>query len=79
MDKLQANLEPFKKPAWVTPNEAVRVSGIQRTMLYELIVAGKLKSIKAQGKRLISFASIEELQMKDLWSKAKGGAHTFPT
>jgi excisionase family DNA binding protein len=53
--------EPIPKPIWVTPNEAVRLSGIGRTMLYELIAAGRLKSIKIQGKRLISFASLEEL------------------
>jgi excisionase family DNA binding protein len=49
------------KPVWVTPNEAIRISGIGRTLLYEMIAKGTLKSIKLGGKRLISFASIEEL------------------
>jgi hypothetical protein len=57
----QTLTRPIQKPVWVTPNEAVRLSGIRRTMLFELIAAGTLKSIKIQGKRLISFASIEEL------------------
>jgi excisionase family DNA binding protein len=50
-----------EKRIWVTPNEAIRISGIGRTRLYELMADGTLKSIKLGGKRLISYASIESL------------------
>jgi excisionase family DNA binding protein len=49
------------KPVWVTPNEAIRISGIGRTLLYELIKKGTLRSIRVGGKRLVSYASIETL------------------
>jgi excisionase family DNA binding protein len=51
----------YAKPIWVTPSEAIRLSGIGRTMLYELIADGTIKSVKVRGKRLVSFASIEAL------------------
>jgi excisionase family DNA binding protein len=57
----KASLFNFEKPVWVTPNEAIRISGIKRTLLYELIANGTLRSIKLGGKRLISYASIESL------------------
>jgi excisionase family DNA binding protein len=53
--------QPITKPVWVTPNEAIRISGIGRTLLYELIAKGTLRSIRLGGKRLISYASIEAL------------------
>jgi excisionase family DNA binding protein len=49
------------KRVWVTPKEAIRISGIKRTRLYELMNDGTIKSIKLGGKRLVSYASIEEL------------------
>ncbi len=51
----------LEKPIWVTPATAIRISGIRRTRLYELLKNGTLKSIKLGGKRLISYASIEAL------------------
>jgi excisionase family DNA binding protein len=50
-----------EKRVWVTPKEAIRISGIGRTRLYELLNAGTIKSIKLGGKRLVSYASIETL------------------
>jgi excisionase family DNA binding protein len=50
-----------EKRIWVTPREAIRISGIKRTRLYELINDGTIKSIKLGGKRLVSYASIEGL------------------
>jgi excisionase family DNA binding protein len=50
-----------EKRLWVTPKEAIRISGIKRTRLYELIKDGTIKSIKLGGKRLVSYASIETL------------------
>ena len=49
------------KRIWVTPKEAIRISGIKRTRLYELINNGTIKSVKLGGKRLVSYASIEML------------------
>ena len=40
-------------------NEAVHVSGLSRTTLYELIRAGKLKAIQAAGRRLVLKADLE--------------------
>jgi excisionase family DNA binding protein len=45
----------------VTPSEAIRISGIGRTRLYELMANGTLASVKVGGKRLVSYASIETL------------------
>ena len=50
-----------EKRLWVTPKEAIRISGIKRTRLYELMNDGTIKSIKLGGKRLVSYASIETL------------------
>jgi predicted DNA-binding transcriptional regulator AlpA len=50
-----------EKRIWVTPREAIRISGIKRTRLYELINDETIKSIKLGGKRLVSYASIETL------------------
>jgi predicted DNA-binding transcriptional regulator AlpA len=50
-----------EKRIWVTPREAIRISGIKRTRLYELMNDGTIKSIKLGGKRLVSYASIETL------------------
>jgi len=54
-------LHNTEKRIWVTPKEAIRISGIGRTRLYELIKHGTIKSIRLGGKRLISYASIETL------------------
>jgi excisionase family DNA binding protein len=48
-------------PIWVTVTEAIRLSGIRRTRLYECLNDGTLRSIKVGRKRLISYASIEGL------------------
>ncbi len=41
--------------------DAVRVSGIGRTKLYEFIGCGKLKSIRVGGRRLILAKSLRAL------------------
>jgi excisionase family DNA binding protein len=58
---IPAGGSPARAPVWVTVKEAARISGIQRTRLYELFAQGTIKSIKIGGKRLVSFASIEAL------------------
>ena len=58
--RMDGRLSPEKR-IWVTPKEAIRISGIGRTRLYELLADGSIKSIKVGGKRLISYASIETL------------------
>lgn len=44
----------------VSPAEAARRMGIGRTILYELISAGSLKSIKIGSRRLIAVKAIED-------------------
>jgi len=52
------------KPEWIRVPEAVRVSGISRSSLYELIASGKIKSFSnrqrgaVRGIRLISYDSL---------------------
>jgi hypothetical protein len=52
---------PPLKPEWVRVPEAIRVSGLSRSSIYELIAAGKIKSFSnrqrgaVRGIRLISY------------------------
>ncbi len=52
------------KPEWIRVPEAVRVSGMSRSSLYELIASGKIKSFSnrqrgaIRGIRLISYDSL---------------------
>lgn len=49
------------KPITITINEALRVSGLGRTKLYELIGSGTLKTITVGRRRLVVYASLEAL------------------
>ena len=49
------------KPITVTIETALKVSGIGRTKLYQLLGDGTLKSITIGRRRLVIFASLEEL------------------
>lgn len=55
---------PSLKPEWIRVPAAVRVSGISRSSLYELIASGKIKSFSnrqrgaVRGIRLISYDSL---------------------
>lgn len=49
------------KPITITINEALRVSGLGRTKLYELIGSGTLKTITIGRRRLVVYASLEAL------------------
>lgn len=42
-------------------NEAVAVSGLSRSTLYELLKAGKLRAVKVGGRRLILRESLQAL------------------
>lgn len=53
----QQSLEPL---AYRIP-DAVRVSGIGRTKLYELIGSGRLRAIRIGGRRLIPAESLRAL------------------
>jgi excisionase family DNA binding protein len=44
----------------VSPTEAARLIGIGRTLLYQLIDDGRLRSIKINGRRLITMDAIRE-------------------
>lgn len=49
------------QPIWVTVVDAMRLSGIGRTKLYELIADKTLRSTTIGKRRLVSVASIEAL------------------
>ena len=55
---------PFIKPEWIRVPEAVKVSGLSRSSIYELIASGKIKSFSnrargsQRGIRLISYDSL---------------------
>ncbi len=42
-------------------NEAVAVSGLSRSTIYELLKAGKLRAVKIGGRRLILRESLQAL------------------
>ncbi|MFN7186285.1 MAG: DNA-binding protein [Alphaproteobacteria bacterium] len=49
------------KPITITIAEALRVSGLGRTKLYELIGNGTLKTITIGRRRLVVYSSLEAL------------------
>jgi excisionase family DNA binding protein len=51
-------VSPHEKLAYQI-NEAVQVSGLGRTTLYELIKSGKIRTMKAAGRRLILRSDLE--------------------
>jgi excisionase family DNA binding protein len=58
-------MDPHKisrpEPLAVTVQEAIRVSGLSHSTIYELIKEGKLRTNKVAGRRLVFFESIKEL------------------
>jgi excisionase family DNA binding protein len=49
------------KPITVTVETALKISGLGRTKLYELINAGTIKTITIGRRRLVVYASLEAL------------------
>jgi excisionase family DNA binding protein len=49
------------KPVTVTVSNALRLSGIGRTTLYKLIKEGKIRTTTIGRRRLVVYASLEEL------------------
>ena len=49
------------KPITVTVPTALAITGLGRTKLYELIATGRLKAVKVDGRRLVTYASLEQL------------------
>ena len=49
------------KPITVTIETALKCSGLGRTKLYQLIGEGKLKTVTIGRRRLVIYASLEEL------------------
>jgi excisionase family DNA binding protein len=46
---------------WCSVDEAIRISGISRSLLYDMMNDGRLKSAKVGKKRLVSVESIQAL------------------
>jgi len=75
---------PFIKPEWIRVPEAVKVSGLSRSSIYELIASSKIKSFSnrargsQRGSRLISYDSLlgflEDAYLDSLESAA--GTHS---
>ena len=49
------------KPITVTIQTALHISGLGRTKLYALIKQGVIKSVTVGKRRLVTYASLEEL------------------
>jgi hypothetical protein len=49
------------EPLTVTVRDALRISGLGNTKLYELIADGRLRSTTIDGRRLINYASLKQL------------------
>jgi excisionase family DNA binding protein len=47
-------------PIAITVPTALRLSGLGRTKLYELIASKKIRSVRVGARRLIDFASLKE-------------------
>ena len=52
---------PPPKPLAMTIDDASRITGLGKTMLYLLISQGKLRTVAIGRRRLVLYASIEEL------------------
>jgi excisionase family DNA binding protein len=52
-------------PVTVTVAVALRLSGLGRTKLYELIAKGEIKSLRVGTRRLISFGSLKSFLEKE--------------
>jgi hypothetical protein len=50
-----------ERPIWVRPKRAAELGGFGLTRCYELINNGILETVKVDGMRLVSVASIERL------------------
>ncbi|MDF1742031.1 MAG: AlpA family phage regulatory protein [Verrucomicrobiales bacterium] len=66
---------PALKPEWIRIPEAVRLSGMSRSKIYELMNAGRIRNSslaeegQTKGPRLISYRSLMSL----IESRATGG------
>lgn len=49
------------KPITVTVDTALRISGLGRTKLYQLIGSGEIKTVTVGRRRLVVYASLEDL------------------
>jgi hypothetical protein len=56
-----ASDKPAIRPIWVRPATACEIGGFGLTSCYEMMNSGVLKSVRVDGKRLVSVASIEQL------------------
>jgi excisionase family DNA binding protein len=55
------NQDESLDPVTVTIPDALRLSGLGRTKLYELLTKGEIQSVRVGTRRLIVFASLKAL------------------
>ena len=53
--------EVMRQPMLYRPEEAAQLLGVGRTMVFELIKAGRLRSVKVGGARRITPAALADL------------------
>lgn len=53
--------DPNLKPITVTVDNALKISGLGRTKFYELVNKGVIKTTTIGRRRLVVYASLEEL------------------
>jgi excisionase family DNA binding protein len=53
--------DQYVKPITVTVGTALRISGLGRTKLYELINEGRIRTTTIGRRRLVVYASLEAL------------------
>lgn len=71
-----SSYEPFK-PIWARPRRASKMLDVGLTKTYELINNGTLETVKLDGMRLVSVASIERLrEQSHIAAAARSMPHT---
>ena len=71
MDKAQTNAGsgPASRPAYVSVNEWIRLSGLSRTKTYDLLGRGSLRAIRIGRRTLIDVeASLDWLNRQPQWT-----------
>lgn len=76
MEKTQANegSGPASRPAYVSVNEWIRLSGLSRTKTYDLLGRGSLRAIRIGRRTLIDVeTSLDWLNRQPQWTSLHSG------